>query len=78
MEQTYVLSSNIDAIAYHRGDLLVRFKNGGCYKYLGVKRDHFNGLREAESAGKFLNQFIKPAHQFLKLDTDPFLKGCQV
>lgn len=75
MEKVYISSSNIDAIAYHRGDLLVRFKNGGCYKYLGVKYDHFDGLRKAESAGKFLNQFIKPTYRFLKLDADLFVKG---
>lgn len=50
-----------DGHAEDGGDVVVEFTNGGIYRYAGVLRGHFDGLREADSVGKyFAANFKKP------------------
>ncbi|MCH7799045.1 MAG: KTSC domain-containing protein [Planctomycetes bacterium] len=58
-EWTEMESSNIAAMKYENGDLLVRFNNGGVYKYMNVPGDVVVEFKMSESAGKFLNSTIK-------------------
>jgi len=72
MEMTFVVSSNIDAVAHHSNDLIVRFKNGSAYRYLNCPRTHFDALIKAESAGKYLNEVIKKGgYAYERLAFDP-------
>jgi hypothetical protein len=52
-------SSNIAKFSYHSDTLTVVFKNGGQYAYFGVPSSIFEGMKGAESKGKFLNTEVK-------------------
>jgi hypothetical protein len=54
-------SSNICASIYDKSsnDLIVIFKNGGQYRYIGVDSLDYNSFELAESNGKVLNETIK-------------------
>lgn len=54
-----VKSSNIHAIGWKDGMLMVRFKNGTEYHYYDVPEDEHKKLMAAESVGKHFNQHIK-------------------
>ena len=75
MQPTYVTSSTIDAIGFQLGKLYVRFKSGATYAYDAVPFAYFVSLKEVESAGRFLNKFVKGKHHYTKLDHDPFNGG---
>jgi hypothetical protein len=47
--------------------LEVEFRNGGVYQYLDVPGDEYEGFREADSKGRFLNSEIKPHHRYRRL-----------
>jgi hypothetical protein len=53
-----VKSSNVAAVGYADGELVVRFNGGGVYRYRGVPPAVAAGLREAESKGSFLARHI--------------------
>ncbi len=63
-------SSNIEAAAYdeHSRVLTIAFKNGSVYDYADVAPEAITeGLLKAESAGKWLNQSVKPSHAYRKV-----------
>lgn len=64
-----VTSSNLDSVAYDmdKQELYVKFKNNSVYKYLKVPSTEYDNLLGAESAGKYLNQHIKPLYQVEKI-----------
>jgi len=64
-------SSNIKAIGYseHNRTLFVHFHAGTKYRYLEVDRGTWEAFRQAESVGKFHNQYIKGRYQFTKEET---------
>lgn len=72
IKPVFVSSSNLDAIGYHRGDLYIRFKNGGVYAYQNVPFPVYAELEKAESVGKAFHALIRDAYPFSKLDSDPF------
>lgn len=72
IKPTYVSSSNLDAIAYHRGDLYIRFKHGGVYAYQKVPFAIYTELEKSESVGKAFHALIRDNYAFSKLDSDPF------
>ena len=69
----YVVSTTIDAIAWASKTLFVRFRSGATYTYDNVPYDIYDGLKKAESCGRYLHIFIKKAgFRYTKLDHDPF------
>lgn len=54
-------SSNLEGYGYSssQNELWVAFKNNRVYRYDKVPHDIANGLHEASSKGKYLNQYIK-------------------
>jgi hypothetical protein len=53
------------------GNLIVKFRTGGSYKYAAVTRSKFQEMQAAESHGSFLHKRIKPYHAAIKLvDTE--------
>lgn len=58
-------SSNVEAIGYNNdpdgvgGDIYVKFKSGGTYRYLGVPHGVYRNFCAAESKGTYLNQKLK-------------------
>lgn len=75
MQPTYIVSSNIDAIAHQAKQLFIRFKSGITYSYDDVPYDYFDALQKVESAGKFFHQFIKNRFTHHRLEGDPFRAG---
>ena len=66
-------SETIDAVGWKLNRLFVRFKSGAAYVYDKVPFSYFVSLQEVESAGKFLNQYVKKGgFRYTKLDSDPF------
>lgn len=65
-----VTSSNLVAARYLvRGSYLeVAFKGGGVYRYKEVPQSMWADFQAAKSKGRFLNQHIKPAFKYEKID----------
>lgn len=53
--------SHLEAVRWEKGELEVRFRGGGHYRYDGVPRDLFEKLQKAESPGSFFHSWIKNA-----------------
>lgn len=68
---TQVESSNIDSVGYDKEDLTlyIKFKNNTTYTYSKVPEKIYGSLMEAESVGKYLNQYVKGVFDFAKLNT---------
>lgn len=62
MYRKNVESSNIKSIGYEDETLEVEFLNGSIYQYYNVPKDLFDGIMNADSHGKYLNEYIKKAH----------------
>ncbi len=54
-----VKSSNVEAVAYEPGTMLVRFTGGAVYRYIGVTVREHAALMAAPSKGAHLAQHIK-------------------
>jgi hypothetical protein len=65
-----VRSSNLDKIAYDysKKELQIRFLGGGHYIYYNVTPDVFEGLKQADSKGKFFWIWIRDEYQYAKLN----------
>lgn len=66
-----VTSSNIKAIGYdvELKALFVHFNAGTKYQYHDVEESTWKAFEQAESVGKFHNQFIKGRYRFTKDET---------
>ena len=62
-------SSNISGLRYESGSLTleVSFLNGGVYQYYDVPINVWNGMKSAESQGKYLHEFIKGHFRYSKV-----------
>lgn len=63
-------SSNIEWIGWPKSGeplMIVQFKGGGRYAYLGVTRQRAVAASWATSTGKYINERIKPHHKVVKL-----------
>lgn len=70
-----VESSNIESVGWLRQTfeseeprmLFVKFKDGTVYAYTGVTRQRAVALTRAKSAGKYLNEQIKPNYKAVRI-----------
>jgi hypothetical protein len=61
-------SSDIYSAEWIEHDLFIVYKTGDVYKYIGVPEDIYAGLIHAESAGKYLNTWVKQVgYKYIKL-----------
>ena len=68
---TWVVSSNVSAVAKFGNDLYIRFLNGSLYKY-PTKGDLFENVLAASSKGKWVWRFLRrPAVPFTKVGSLP-------
>jgi len=70
MERERVNSSNIAAIGHsaERSVLEVEFLSGSIYEYYDVPECIYHDLMNADSKGKYLNEFVKKAgYAYLKI-----------
>lgn len=69
MQWTPLQSSNLAAMAYDPDTqtLAVEFKGGGRYQHDGVPPQVADGLRTAESAGKYYHLFLRNEYNVHKI-----------
>lgn len=62
-------SSQIASITYSDDDmtLTIAFQRGGVYTYSQVPSDVADGFTSAPSAGKYLNEFVKPLYAYERI-----------
>ena len=61
MERIPVSSTNVASIGYEveTQTLEVEFRSGSVYQYFNVPEFHYEGLLNASSKGRYLNEHIK-------------------
>ena len=62
----YVNSSDLNAVKVNGNNLVIMFKSGGMYEYMGAVCEYYN-LLNSNSKGKYFHQFIKNKYQEKKL-----------
>jgi len=69
MDRETVVSSNIATAGYDAESLVmeVEFQNGNIYQYMGVPEEAYMGFKQADSCGRFLNEYIKGKFEFQKM-----------
>jgi len=69
MDREMVESSTVLSIGYEptSSTLEVEFKNGGIYQYYNVPEPIYHALMSADSKGKFLNEYVKPAYPYSRV-----------
>jgi hypothetical protein len=62
-------STNVARIGYDAATLTlaIEFRNGSQYQYFDVPQHIFDGLRQADSVGKYINTQIKGVFRFARL-----------
>lgn len=67
-----VYSSNVEAVAYEDGAMLVRWNNGKVSAYKGVPPQTFRDVSTSWSVGQALNEQVKSQypHQYVQVDDD--------
>uniref|UniRef100_A0A6M3IE86 Putative RNA binding domain protein n=1 Tax=viral metagenome TaxID=1070528 RepID=A0A6M3IE86_9ZZZZ len=60
-------SSNLDSFWYEGGKLTIEFKSGSTYTYHEVPEDIFEGLKKAESQGRYFYKNITNKFKYNKL-----------
>ena len=73
MIREYIISSNIDVVGFHRGEIYVRFHSGGCYKYHGATLKDYFAMAKADSVGSHFYKHVRGKFPYCKLDYDPFI-----
>lgn len=69
MDRKPVDSSNLSSVGYDPASktLEIEFNSGSIYQYSGVPEYIYNGLMNAPSKGKYLNQNVKTRYDYIKL-----------
>lgn len=64
-----VVSSNISRVGYDpvKMSMVVQYLNGNTYKYINVPYEVYEGLLNAESKGRYMNEAVKNKYLFTKL-----------
>lgn len=63
-------SSNVEWVGWPKSGqpaMLVKFRNGGIYCYLGVSRQRAVAAAHAPSTGEYINKVIKPDFKAVKI-----------
>jgi len=72
LNQRLVDSSNVEWVAWPvtgEPTMVVKYRGGDVYAYLGVSRQRAVAVANAPSTGKYINERIKPNHKVVKLIT---------
>ncbi|WP_166417453.1 KTSC domain-containing protein [Cochlodiniinecator piscidefendens] len=69
MEMISVSSSNVSAVGYDSdtSTLQIQFNDGSLYQYFDVPEHIFDGLRTADSAGRYLHQNVKGVFRYSRV-----------
>ena len=69
LDRISVQSSNIRSVGYEAisETLEVEFTSGNIYQYFGVPESEYEGLMNAGSKGRYLNQNIKDCYRYVQI-----------
>lgn len=67
MDMHHVDSTNIAKAGYEDGVMVLEFRSGGTYTYVGVSEDMFQSMLSSPSPGSFFSRHILPRHRGKKL-----------
>jgi hypothetical protein len=69
MDRIQVVSGNIRSIGYDTDKriLEVEFKSGSIYQYSNVPEHEYEGLLNASSKGRYLNNHIKDRYTYIQV-----------
>lgn len=70
MEMQEVQSSNVAAVGSDGEDLMVRFRNGGTYRYKGAG-PKLEECIQAESVGRFINSDLRGKFDSERVEAEP-------
>ena len=62
-----VISSNLVSVGYEDNVLEIEFHGGSVYQYHSVPESEYDGLMNASSHGKYLNQNIKDKYRYTQI-----------
>ena len=66
MKMIHVQSSNLVAVGYDNGTLVIEF-HSGTYEYRGVPANIYQGLMAASSHGEYHARYIKNSYQYKRI-----------
>jgi len=69
MKRIKVKSSNLKAVGYESEIMEIEFLNGSVYEYSEIPKKLHEDLMDAESIGKYYNQYIKGQFTSKKLES---------
>lgn len=66
MKRTHVISSSMISVGYNAKNkiLEIEFPAGTVYDYFKVPESEYESLMNAESKGKYFNEYIKPFYLY--------------
>ena len=67
MKRISVNSSNLVSVGYEHNVLEIEFHNGSVYQYCSVPESEYDGLMNASSHGKYLDQNIKGKYRYTQI-----------
>lgn len=67
MNRIPVESSNLKSVGYEDNVLEIEFLDGGVYQYFDVPESIYDGLVQAESAGKYFWSNIRGAFRYARV-----------
>ncbi len=70
MERVSVVSTNVRSVGYDKSSsiLEIEFKSGSIYQYFAVPEKEYQGLMNAVSKGRYLNQNIKDSYRYIQVN----------
>lgn len=63
-----VQSSDLAAVGYDSGTLVIAFHSGGVYAYFGVPWSEYSGLMQAGSHGRYFHARIKNHYDYRRVE----------
>jgi len=60
-------STNVEAVAYDKDGLYIKFHHGSIYRYPGVSRQRAVACRCSGSVGQYVNRKIIPNYEAIKI-----------
>lgn len=69
MKHEFKTSTSISHIDYHEPDTLeIKFTSGAVHHYVKCPKSHYDGLKGAESPGKYFHKMIKNRYNNTRID----------
>lgn len=70
MERTPIESTELRSVGYDETNyrMVIEFQDGRVFEYLGVPRDEYRGLMEADSPGQYFRRNVRGVYPHSRSD----------